>query len=96
MSGTDAGIGDRVTVLEQTVANALGSPHRRGQVEAWQRSTSARIAALDAQLNGQEHGFGLATRVRILWYSQVWVLSLCSAIAGAIAGALLMKMAGLD
>lgn len=92
MSSADAGIGERVTVLEQTVSHALGSPGRRGSVEIWQRSVSARLSALDAQLNSESHGFGLVTRVRILWHSQVWVLSLCSAIAGAIGGALLMKL----
>lgn len=81
---------ERLARLEQHVHQQLGQHGRSGMVHQWQRHAAERIDALESQLNGKDGGFGIRTRVQILWHSYGWVIGLC----GAVIGAALQKLFG--
>lgn len=79
----DASTIERLTRLEQHVQQQLGQHGRSGLVQQWQRSAASRLDELESQLNGKDGGFGIRTRVQILWHSYGWVIGLCGAVIGA-------------
>lgn len=72
----------RLTQLEQRVDSHLHwTSSKIADVENSQRLAAVRIDELDAELFGKS-GFGLVTRVKILWAAHHWFLALAGVVLG--------------